>query len=148
PLAGAFGGTGPGPRTGGQAGQDLGEEAEVTVLAFDPLDRDVHRLRAADRRALAGLAPDQSGLLEPAQVRAERGWVQGKPRRELPDRDRTAREPEVPVQPEPRVVGERLVDLERCRLTAGHGRLLAIGGAGARGAPRAAGGPRGERREG
>jgi hypothetical protein len=90
-----------------------------------------------DRRALAGLAPDQPGLLEPAQVRAERVRVQGQARRELADRDRTAREPEVPVQPEPRVVGERLVDLERGRLTAGHGRLLAIGGTGARRRPRA-----------
>src|SRR6185436_7589128 len=93
--------------------------------------------RAPDRRALADLAPDQPRLLEPAQVRAQRVRVQGQARRELADRDRTPRQPEVAIQPEPRVVGERLVDLELGRLTGGHVRLLAIGGTAARRRPRA-----------
>src|SRR6185503_3276799 len=137
PFAGALGRAGPRPCARREAGQDLGEEPEVSILALDLLDRDVQRLWASHARALADLAADQTGLLEPAQVGPERVRVQGQAGRELADRDRPAREPQVAVEPEARVVGERLVDLERGGLTGGHGWLLAIDGTGARRRPRA-----------
>ena len=104
------------PLLGGreQTGQDVGEQLVVATLARLDVDRHVERLRSADgRRGPAGLPRHEPDLLEPAEMRAQGVRVQRQAGGQLADGDRAAREPQVSVQAVPRVVGERLVHLDR-----------------------------------
>ena len=101
-----------------QPGQDLAEQSVIASLPFLTGDRRVHHLGTADGRDPWTSLADQARLLQPAQVRAERVRVQGQARRELADRDGPTRQTQVAVEPIARVVGERLVDLDRCRFGA------------------------------
>jgi hypothetical protein len=70
------------------------------------------------------LTRGETRLLKSPQVRPERVRVQRQARGELADGDRSAREAKVAVEPIAGVVGERLVDLDRCWI--GHERRLAV----------------------
>ena len=98
-------------------GHDLREQAVVSTLAFLTIDDGVDRLGSAHRGdAPLRLTRDQAGFLQAPQVRAQGVDVQPEADRKLPHRDRAARQTQVAVQPVPRVVGQRLVDLDRRRL--------------------------------
>ena len=58
------------------------------------------------------VARDKPDILEPAKVRSKRVRMKIESRCELPHRNRAAGQSKVAIQPEPCVIGERLVNVE------------------------------------
>src|SRR6266540_1399707 len=109
----------PAPRDERQ--EDLGQEPVVATLGGGLLDGGVERLGPAHGRTPPDIPGHEPHLLQAAEVGTQRVRVQRQPAGHLPDRDRASGQAQVPVQAEPGVVGEDLVDLQSADV--GHGSL-------------------------
>ena len=101
--------------TGQQPRQDVGQQPVVAAFTALAIHGGEDRLGPSHRGGSPlDLARHQAGILETPQVRAHRVGVQGQADGELAHGHRPAGQAQVPVEPVARVVGERLVHLDRC----------------------------------